>query len=146
MKNYFTILLIAGIAGSLASVISDGSPLGKYVKYISALICTVAVVSPLSDALKSITSGFKAEKDFDSYISQPQAEGSLTAIAIQITEKELCDEIEEKFGIIPIDVCIVIDIDGNVTATVKLSDEDSEHSETINKFLNTYTYGKLSYE
>ncbi len=141
MKNYFTILLIAGIAGSFASVLSDGSHLGKYVKYISALICTVAVISPLSDALKSVTSGFKTEKDFDSYISSA-TEQNLTDTAIKLTEKRLCEEIEEKFGIIPMEVCISIDIDGNVKATVSLSEEDSKHSKKINEFLNSYTLGK----
>jgi hypothetical protein len=123
------ILLVSGIAGSVAASLSDGSSLGKYVKYISALVCVVIVISPLSTVIKSITLPLSepAETTF--------SEETLTETAIKMTEKQLSEKIYEKFGIIPTGVRIEIDRDEKVSVFVSLKAEDEVHREEIESYI-----------
>ena len=131
MKNYFMILLTAGILGSVTSALSDGSSLGKYVKYISALVCTILVISPLSSVLKKVS--VSVERPSEAVIS----EDSLTNAAISITEKQLTEKISEKFGITPTGIRIEIDRDGKISLSLSLTEEDEEHRERIEEYLDS---------
>lgn len=131
MKNYFMILLIVGIFGSIASVLSDGSALGKYVRYISALVCVIIVITPLKEILKVFPTSF----------SQPEeiifSEDDLTTSAIKMTEEQISEKIEEKFGIIPIDVCIEIDRDEKISLSVTLEEKDEHRRAEIDEYVKS---------
>jgi hypothetical protein len=131
MKNYFMILLITGIFGSVASVLSDGTSLGKYVKYISALVCVILVITPLKGVFKSISIPFDSPKEtvFSS--------NDLTLAAIKLTEEQISKKIEEKFGIIPTDISIDIDRDGKITLSASLKEEDEDIRPQIDEYIKS---------
>ena len=124
------LLLVTGVVGSFASVLSDGSSVGKYVKYISALICVLVIVSPLSANVPKIE------------LEQPQINTSDTSSplyenAIAVTENQIRNKIIEKFGIIPKDISIKIDGDENITVTVELQEKDLSLKPQIDKYISS---------
>ncbi len=123
------ILLAAGITGSFASVLSEGSSLGKYVKYVSALVCIIIVITPLKSVLKSISIPFSPPEE--TVFSRDE----LTDAAIKMTEKQISLKIKEKFGIIPKGICIEIDRDEKITLSVELEEEDEIYREEIDKYI-----------
>jgi hypothetical protein len=131
MKEYFMILLVAGITGSVASVLSDGSSLGKYVKYISALVCVLIVISPLKSILQSISVPLSKPQEVDFSSEQ------LYESAINLTEEQISLKIKEKFGIIPKGICIEIDRDEKIVLSVILNDEDLHMKDEIDKFIDS---------
>jgi hypothetical protein len=131
MKEYFMILLVAGITGSVASVLSDGSSLGKYVKYISALVCVLIVISPLKSILQSISVPLSKPQEVDFSSEQ------LYESAINLTEEQISLKIKEKFGIIPKGICIEIDRDEKIALSVTLNDEDLHMKDEIDKFIDS---------
>ncbi len=131
MREYFMMLLVSGVIGSIASVLSDGSSLGKYVKYISALICVIIVINPLSSILKSITVPLTAWKE--TVIS----ESTIEASAIKMTEEQISQKIKQKFGIIPRTISIEIDRDGNICVSAVLEEEDAEFSHDVDEFIKS---------
>lgn len=131
MREYFEILLISGIFGSIASVLSDGSSLGKYVKYISALVSVIIVISPLSSVIKGIT------VPVSTWEENTVSSGQLTAFAAQMTEEQISQKIAEKFGIIPEGISIEIDRDENITVSFSLKDEDMKLYDDVERFINS---------
>ena len=131
MKNYFFILLAAGIYGSVASVLSDGSSLGKYVKYVSALVCVILVISPLKDIVHSIS--FTATPPLQPEVSQSE----ITEKAVDMTEKQIAEKIKDKFGIIPTSVCIEIDRDGKILLSVDLNETDEGYRKEIDEYVKS---------
>lgn len=131
MKNYFMILLITGIFGSVSSVLSDGTSLGKYVKYISALVCVTLVIAPLKGVFKSITIPFDLPEE--TFFSAD----ALTHSAMKMTEEQISKKIEEKFGIIPTDISIDIDRDGKITLSVSLKEEDENIRHQIDEYIKS---------
>ncbi len=131
MNNYFLILLTAGIFGSIASVLSEGSSLGKYVKYISALVCVIIVISPLQKILKTISVPLSKpeEVSFSNDILYSQA--------VKMTEEQISLKIKEKFGIIPKGICIEIDRDEKITLSVTLEEKDMSMKEEIDKYIES---------
>lgn len=131
MKNYFLILLTAGIVGSIASVLTDSSSLGKYVKYISALVCVIIVITPLKSVFKA----------FSVSVSPPTetvySQDTLTNTATDITEKQISEKIKEKFGITPTEVSINIDTDGKITLSVSLCEADEIYRKDIDEYIST---------
>ena len=115
---------------SLNRMIANTVP-GKYVKYISALVCTILVISPLSSVLKKVS--VSVERPSEAVIS----EDSLTNAAISITEKQLTEKISEKFGITPTGIRIEIDRDGKISLSLSLTEEDEEHRERIEEYLDS---------
>ncbi len=136
MKNFFTLLLTVGILGSVASVLSDGSSLGKYVKYISALVCVSIIISPLSSVLKGFAEYAKKEipKDFFEQSSN-NVSSDLEKKAFELTEKQISEKIKEKFGIIPTSVSIFIDGKGKIDVDFSLREEDKKAEKEIEAFL-----------
>ncbi len=135
MRNFFTLLLIVGIFGSVASVLSDGSSLGKYVRYISALVCVSIIISPLSAILKGFSE--YGEKEFQN-ISNDFSEAFETDLekkALEITENQIKEKIKEKFGIIPTHISIVIDRDEKISVDFSLSENDKAKEKEIRAFL-----------
>ena len=131
MKEYFMILLVAGITGSVASVLSDGSSLGKYVKYISALVCVLIVISPLKSILQSISVPLSKPQEIDFSSEQ------LYEDAINLTEEQISLKIKEKFGIIPKGVCIEIDRDGKILLSVDLNENDEGYRKEIDEYVQS---------
>jgi hypothetical protein len=124
------LLLVTGIVGSFASVLSDGSSVGKYVKYISALICVLVIVSPLSANVPKI--------EFEQpQISMDDTSSPLYENAIAVTENQIRNKIIEKFGIIPKDISIKIDGDENITVTVELQEKDLSLKPEIDKYISS---------
>ncbi len=128
MRNFFMLLLVTGVVGSFASILSDGSSVGKYVKYISALICVLVIVSPLSANVPKIE--FEQPQISMNDTSTPLYDG-----AIEITENQIKNKIIEKFGIIPKDVSIKIDGDEKITVTVELQEKDLQLKPQIDKYI-----------
>jgi hypothetical protein len=128
MKNFFTLLLTVGIFGSVASVLSDGSSLGKYVKYVSALVCVTIIISPLSSILKGFSKYAENEfsKDFQSF--NESFEADLKDRAFIATEKQIKEKIKEKFGIIPTHISIVIDGEGKISIDFSVSIENGGYA------------------
>ncbi len=122
------LLLVTGVIGSFASILSDGSSVGKYVKYISALICVLVIVSPLSTTVPK----FEFEQP---QISMNDTSSLLYDSAIGITEKQLKNKIIEKFGIIPKDVSIKIDGDEKIAVTVELQEKDLSLKSQIDRYI-----------
>ena len=135
MKTFFSLLLSVGIFGSIASVLTDGSSLGKYVRYISALVCVVIIINPLSDILRIFFRFAENEYTFQTEREEIQVQDALKEKAISLTEKQISKKIEKNFGIIPLGVCIEIDREGKVKAKATLKKEDENMKEEIDKFL-----------
>ena len=136
MKSFFTLLLTVGIFGSIASVLSDGSPLGKYVRYISALVCITIIISPLSTILKGF-SAISINNSRGDDTSDSSTPTELQSSAKRMTEKQIAEKIKEKFGIIPKGVCIVIDRDGKITVEIQLNEADKDKKELVDKFIES---------
>ena len=135
MKNFFTLLLIVGIFGSVASVLSDGSSLGKYVRYISALVCVSIIITPLSSILKGFSE--YGAKEFQNNVNDfsEAFETDLEKKALEITENQIKEKIKEKFGIIPTHISIVIDRDEKIIVDFSLNEKDKIHEKEIRTFL-----------
>ncbi len=135
MKNFFTLLLVVGIFGSVASVLSDGSSLGKYVRYISALVCVSIIISPLSAILKGFSEYGKKEFQNNNWSESTYFETDLEKKALQITENQIKEKIKEKFGIIPTHVSIFIDRDEKIKIDFSLNEKDKNFEKEIRAFL-----------
>ena len=107
MSAFFTALLYAAIAGGV-SVAVAGKAYEKHIRYLSALLCTAVLVSPLLSFV--LNTDFKAP-DIQSDISVDEG-AAIDLICRQTAEdmeKKLWDYIFTQKGIKPLQVSIQIE-------------------------------------
>ena len=114
MKDFFTSLLYASVAGGLAAALA-GKTFEKYIKYISALLCAAVITAPLLSLLPGIRLALPEEKAAFASADAPQAYALLEKQACQDAEAAAADLIFSETGIKPISVSIQMEsVDGKL--------------------------------
>jgi len=110
MSTFFTSLLYAAIAGGASAAVA-GKAYEKHIRYLTALLCTALVVSPLLSFV--LNTDFKApdiQKDIS--VDRNAAINMICAQTAEDMEKNLADYIFTQKGIKPLDVSIQIESKG----------------------------------
>lgn len=106
MKEYFTALLYASLAGGIATALV-GKPYEKYLKYLAALICTAIIATPLIKLVPTVSfekPQYQTEDtEYPDLVAEQGAEDGETA---------LYNYIFSQTGIKAGDVCIEIERQG----------------------------------
>ncbi len=145
MNGYFYTLLTASVCGVLCTMLAKGG-FEKYIKYISALICAVIIItplasidiSPLTDAVGEIS---------DNLPSQPT---DLYTLSGKMTEERAEEYISEavfnKFGIKPIYSDIKIDWEPETAIVQKITVALASDDIGIAEEASGYLFGLLGGE
>lgn len=113
MKDYFYSLIIASVTGTVCALLTKGG-FEKYIKYITALICTIILISPLSR--KDFSSAAQEYRDALELLSREEMNnmyGPSDNLARQRAEEYITEVLFEKFGIKPHYCNINIDWNSN---------------------------------
>lgn len=120
MNGYFYTLLTTSVCGVLCTMLARGG-FEKYIKYISALICAVIIITPLTSIDISSFSDV-IDEAADGLPSQPT---DLYALSEKMTEERTEEYISEivfnKFGIKPIYSDIKIDWEPETAVVQKIT-------------------------
>ena len=113
MKSYFFCLFGAALLSGVVSMAAEGSGFEKHIRYVCALVCTIAVIAPLAKAdLSAIELPAVAETGVSG------VESPVVDLAEQNAKEYISSLLMKKFGISCTDVRIELDSDGDsVTVT-----------------------------
>lgn len=113
MKSYFFCLFGAALLSGVVSMAAEGSGFEKHIRYVCALVCTIAVIAPLAKAdLSAIELPAVAETEVSS------VESTVVDIAEQNAKEYISSLLTKKFGISCSNVRIELDSDDDsVTVT-----------------------------
>ncbi len=106
MKQYLTVLFCGSLLGALCTA-AAGARLEKYLRYLSALLCILLIVSPFRE--------FDLEPGEEGLSAPPAPlEGeTLEGLSVKLAEEELCRTIAAQLsagtGITPVKLSIDID-------------------------------------
>ena len=131
MKSYFFCLFGAALLSGVVSMAAEGSGFEKHIRYVCALVCTIAVIAPLAKAdLSAIELPVVAETEVSGGGS------TVVDIAEQNAKECISSLLMKKFGISCTDVRIELDSDGDsVTVTGVCVTIDGGDAVTIKRWL-----------
>lgn len=134
MRGYFYTLLVCSVCGAVCTLLAWGG-FEKYIKYISSLVCTVILISPIASLLG------KDIADLEPEITQNDlsASGRTHELAEMQAEEYINEMLLNKFGIKEAYTDIKIDWgqDGYMLLgiSVALSEQDLAHADEIRVYL-----------
>lgn len=139
MKSYFFCLFGAALLSGVVSMAAEGSGFEKHIRYVCALVCTIAVIAPLAKAdLSAIELPVVAETEVSG------GEGTVVDIAEQNAKEYISSLLMKKFGISCTDVRIELDSDGDsVTVTGVCVTIDGGDAVTIKRWLDETLGGNV---
>ena len=124
MKSYFFCLFGAALLSGVVSMAAEGSGFEKHIRYVCALVCTIAVIAPLA----KVSGG----------------ESTVVDIAEQNAKEYISSLLMKKFGISCTDVRIELDSDGDsVTVTGVCVTIDGGDAVTIKRWLDETLGGNV---
>lgn len=139
MKSYFFCLFGAALLSGVVSMAAEGSGFEKHIRYVCALVCTIAVIAPLAKAdLSAIELPAAAETEVSG------VESTVVDIAEQNAKEYISSLLMKKFGISCTDVRIELDSDGDsVTVTGVCVIIDGGDAVTIKRWLDETLGGNV---
>ena len=139
MKSYFFCLFGAALLSGVVSMAAEGSGFEKHIRYVCALVCTIAVIAPLAKAdLSAIELPVVAETEVSG------GESTVVDIAEQNAKEYISSLLMKKFGISCTDVRIELDSDGDsVTVTGVCVTIDGGYAVTIKRWLDETLGGNV---
>lgn len=139
MKSYFFCLFGAALLSGVVSMAAEGSGFEKHIRYVCALVFTIAVIAPLAKAdLSAIELPVVAETEVSS------GESTVVDIAEQNAKEYISSLLMKKFGISCTDVRIELDSDGDsVTVTGVCVTIDGGDAVTIKRWLDETLGGNV---
>lgn len=139
MKSYFFCLFGAALLSGVVSMAAEGSGFEKHIRYVCALVCTIAVTAPLAKAdLSAIELPVVAETEVSG------GESTVVDIAEQNAKEYISSLLMKKFGISRTDVRIELDSDGDsVTVTGVCVTIDGGDAVTIKRWLDETLGGNV---
>ena len=113
MKSYFFCLFGAALLSGVVSMAAEGSGFEKHIRYVCALVCTIAVIAPLAKAdLSAIELPVVAETEVSG------GESTVVDIAEQISCTDVRIELDSDGDSVTVTgVCVTID--GGDAVTIK---------------------------
>lgn len=139
MKSYFFCLFGAALLSGVVSMAAEGSGFEKHIRYVCALVCTIAVIAPLAKAdLSAIELPAAAETEVSG------VESPVVDIAEQNAKEYISSLLMKKFGISCTDVRIELDSDGDsVTVTGVCVTIDGGDAVAIKRWLDETLGGNV---
>ena len=139
MKSYFFCLFGAALLSGVVSMAAEGSGFEKHIRYVCALVCTIAVIAPLAKAdLSAIELPAVAKTGVSG------GESTVVDIAEQNAKEYISSLLMKKFGISCTDVRIELDSDGDsVTVTGVCVIIDGGDAVTIKRWLDETLGGNV---
>ncbi len=134
--------MVSSVVSALCVSLCSGTPFEKYVRYVCALVCASVIVFPVTGLFD-----FRFSDDSVSlpYPAASSAPGPSYGVAASYAENEVKEYVSslmyEKFGIIPADISIEIDIGNGITVgemTVVLEKKDDGRRKEAEEFLNSF--------
>lgn len=139
MKEFFTSLLYAAVAGGISVAIA-GKTYEKHLRYLAALLCTALLVSPLITVINKNSLSLPQMQSTVSADAHAAAE-LITAQMEEDAEKYLADHIFSQTGIKPTSVSIQIERENEkaqikaVTIKIPSGDKVKTVKELVNALL-----------
>lgn len=144
MKDYFFSVLCASVVCALSTSVFSATKYEKYIKYISALIAAVIILSPLlkligyeTEPLKGTITGYESMQ-FEKEDAEEMMYSFLQSNGKKALEDYFYNIISSESGIKPVSVSIFIEYkDGS--AIIKSGEivlENEDDIETVERFLN----------
>lgn len=139
MKSYFFCLFGAALLSGVVGMAAEGSGFEKHIRYVCALVCTIAVAAPLAKADFSAI-GLPAVTE-----TVMSADGSAVVdIAEQNAKEYISSLLTKKFGISCTDVRIELNNGGDsVTVTGVYVAVDSGNTDTVRSWLEETLGGSI---
>ncbi len=135
MKEYFIAIMTSSVVSAVCVSLASGTQFEKYMRYVCALICASVIVFPLAGVID--ISDFKDVPALKA--ETPESENVIvSAFASESAADYIKNMVCEKFGIIPADVRIEIDIGDDITVedvTVVLESKDESIRGEVGDFL-----------
>lgn len=142
MKEYFITVMVSSVVSALCVSLSSGTGTEKYVRYVCALVCASVIVFPVTGLFDYRFPDVDVSLPETAASSVPvQPYGVAESYAESGVKEYVSSLLLEKFGIIPVDISIEIDIGNGITVgemTVILEKSDEGRRKEAEDFLRSF--------